>query len=91
MRVDFSVPVIAVVLTAALAGCNDSTHSSAGFVVTGTIQNSTQAPIPLNARLLVAWVVSSESPDYTYVFGEGTLDPAAGTFRIQLAQAPPSL
>jgi len=82
--------VAGLVLGAPLAGCGDSSGPSQGFVVTGTIQNNTQTPIPSNARLVVAWVVSSTSPDYTYVFGRGTLDPSAGTFRIRLDQAPPS-
>lgn len=75
-------------LAASLAGCGDGTGPSQQFVVSGTIQNNTQAPIPPDARLVVVWVVSSGSPDYTYVFGQGTLSPG-GTFRIQLAQSPP--
>jgi hypothetical protein len=75
---------------AALAGCGDDNGPSQEFVVTGTIQNNTQAPIPPNARVLVAWGVSSTSPDYSYVFGEGTLDAAAGTFQISLDQPPPT-
>jgi hypothetical protein len=38
-------------------------------------------------RLIVARC--RDPSTYSYVFGEGTLDPAAGTFRIQLDQAPP--
>lgn len=82
----------AFLLTAMLAGCGDSNGNGPAqeFVVSGTIQNNTQAPIPPNARLLVAWVVSSGSPDYSYVFGQGTLNPSAGTFEIRLDQAPPA-
>jgi hypothetical protein len=83
-------PSAALLLAVALAGCSDSTDSSREFVVTGTIQNNSQEPIPPDARVVVAWGVSSGSPDYSYVFGEGTLDPAAGTFRIQFDQPPPS-
>lgn len=90
MTLDYRLPMAGLLLTTLIAGCSDSTDSSQGFVVTGTIQNNTQAPIPPDARLIVAWGVSSGSPDYSYVFGEGTLDPVAGTFRIQFDQPPPA-
>jgi hypothetical protein len=72
MTLSTHLPVAGLLLTVALAGCSDSTDSSQGFVVTGTIQNNSQASIPPDARLVVAWGVSSGSPDYSYVFGEGT-------------------
>jgi len=81
----------AILLVAAAVACSDSNDPSSGFVVSGTIQNNTGAPLPANTRLLIAWGVSSGSPDYSYVFGEGTIDAAAGTFRIQLDQPPPAL
>jgi hypothetical protein len=59
------------------------------FVVSGTIQNNTQAPISPDTRVVVVWVVSSASPDRSYVFGEGSLDPVASTFRIGFSQPPP--
>ena len=74
--------------TAIAAGCQDGTGPG-GFVVTGHIQNNTQAAIPANARLVVVWGVSSGSPDYGYVFGAGTIHRFNGTFRIQLDQSPP--
>jgi hypothetical protein len=86
----FRLVLAGVLISTGLAGCEDGSGPSQGFVVTGTIQNNTQAPIPPNARLVVAWVVSSGSPDYSYVFGQGTLDPSAGTFEIRLDQPPPS-
>lgn len=72
-----------------VVGCGDATGPREDLVVTGTIQNNTQAAIPANARLLVVWVVSATSPDYSYVHGEGTINAAAGTFRVALT-APPS-
>lgn len=81
---------VAVSLLTASISCSDSNDSSDGFVITGTIQNNTGAPVPANTRLLVVWQVSSGTPDYSYVFGQGTFDPAAGTFRIQLDQLPPT-
>lgn len=81
---------LAALLVAAIApGCRDGTSSSEGFVVTGRIQNNTQAPIPLGTRLLTVWGVSSGTPDYGYVFGEGTINRLAGTFRIRFDQPPP--
>ena len=80
----------AVLLGTVSTACGDGNGPSQGFVVSGTIQNNTGAAIPSNTRLIVAWVVSSSSPDYTYVFGHGTLNPSAGTFQIQLDQPPPA-
>ncbi len=79
-----------IAFSALLLGCSDSTSPAAGFVVSGTIQNNTQTQIPSNARLLVVWVVSSGSPDYSYVFGEGTIDRDAGTFEVGMTGPPPA-
>jgi hypothetical protein len=70
------------------AGCNgDSTVPGESFLVSGTIQNNTGSPIPANARLILAWIVSAGA-DYTYVFGEGSIDATAGTFEIELTEPP---
>jgi hypothetical protein len=82
--------VAAAFVAAISVGCSDSGGPAEGFVVTGTIQNNTGAPVPANIRLLVAWVITSGDPDRSYVFGEGTIDLAAGTFRIQLDDPPPT-
>ena len=82
---------VAAALVAAISvDCSESGGPAEGFVVTGTIQNNTGAPVPANIRLLVAWVVTSGDPDHSYVFGEGTIDLAAGIFRIQLDDPPPA-
>jgi len=81
--------VTAGLLAASAMACSDDGPSDA-FVVTGTIQNNTGSPLPANTRLLVVWQVSSGDPDYSYVFGAGTVDANAGTFRIQLDQPPPT-
>ena len=74
----------------ALAACSGSTGpGTQEFVVSGTIQNNTQTPLPTNARLLIAWAVSTGT-DHTYVFGEGTINRTAGTFRVSLSDAPPT-
>jgi hypothetical protein len=81
----------ATLLLASAVACGDGGGPSQGLVVSGTIQNNTGAPLPANTRVLVAWGVSSGTPDYSYVFGEGTVDAAAGTFRVQLDQPPPAI
>jgi hypothetical protein len=81
---------LAMLLIASTVACSDPTSPGTGLVVSGTIQNNTGAPIPANTRLLVAWTVSSGTPDYSYVFGEGTINAAAGTFQIRFDQPPPA-
>ena len=81
--------VAAGLTTAFTAGCQEGTRPAGSFVVTGHIQNNTQAPIPTNARLIAVWGVSSGTPDYSYVFGEGTINRLLGTFRIEFDQPPP--
>lgn len=83
------VSVVTVFVSVMAAGCQDGTGTRTGFVVTGHIQNNTQAPIPANARLIAVWGVSAGSPDYSYVFGEGTINRFTGTFRIEFDQPPP--
>lgn len=81
--------VATILVTTVGLGCRDSTGSGDGFVVTGHIQNNTPNPLPANTRLLAVWGVSAGTPDYSYVFGEGTIDRLRGTFRIEFHQAPP--
>jgi len=79
-----SAPLFAVIT----AGCRDGTGPG-GIVITGHIQNNKHTAIPANARLVVLWGVSSGSPDYSYVFGSGTIHRFNGTFSIRLDQPPP--
>lgn len=60
------------------------------IVVSGTVDNRTDEAIPDDARVLVLWVVSAASPDYSYVFGEGELTDGGAGFRVELTEAPPS-
>ena len=82
--------LISLLVTAAVSGCHDATGPATEFVVTGPVQNNTQTAIPANARVVVVWVVSAGTPDYGYVFGEGTLDRNAGTYRVQFDGPPPA-
>lgn len=80
----------AVFVTALAAGCKGGgTGPTDGFVVTGRLQNNKQAAIPAEARLVAVWSVSSGTPDYGYVFGEGTINRVTGTFRLRFDQPPP--
>jgi len=90
MRAPFRAPVVASALATLTLACGDENGPSNGFVVTGTIQNNTRGPLPANTRLLVVWQVTSGTPDYSYVFGQGTVNAQAGTFRVQLDQPPPA-
>ena len=83
------VSMVTVCVAVVAAGCQDGTGTGAGFVVTGRIQNHTAAPIPANARLVAVWGVTAGSPDYSYIFGEGTINRFTGTFRIEFDQPPP--
>jgi hypothetical protein len=58
-------------------------------LVTGVVQNNTANPIPVGTRVLVVWVVSAVREDYSYVYGEGSVDADAGTFRLELTTPPP--
>jgi hypothetical protein len=88
----FSVPValtrprrphalIAATLIAFAAGCSDSPTGPRPLPVTvsGFLTNRTGEPIPANSRVVVIWDVSD---DESYVFGEGTVDPATNRFTI---------
>ncbi len=69
-------------------GCGSATGPQNGFVITGIIQNNSGHAIPLQTRLLVVWVVSAGS-DYTYVFGEGSIDRRRNTFELVMTEPPP--
>lgn len=80
-------PSLFLVLSAATACGGDATGSSEDlFTVSGPITNVSGQPIPSNARVVIAWVVSSGSPDYTYIYGEGTVQ--GGSFRVTLRTPP---
>jgi hypothetical protein len=60
------------------------------FVVSGTVHDLSAAPLPPEARVVVAWQVMSGSPDYLYVFGEGSIAPSGSSFEVRLPSAPPA-
>lgn len=76
-----------------LFGCENEPFSPQGgeqITVSGTLSNKTSKPLPSGTRVLVAWVVSSGSPDYTYMFGEGTIRASNNTFTIDFNGPPPA-
>ena len=58
--------------------------------ISGTINDLAGSNVNASTRVLVAWNVISGSPDYTYVYGEGSLDLAAKTFSVELPDNPPA-
>jgi hypothetical protein len=73
----------------ALAGCSDATDPGEPVTVSGIIENRNAATIPANARVVVLWNVSFASPDYSFVFGTGTVSPG-GEFSITFDGPPPA-
>ena len=74
-----------------VASCGDDDITAPQLPVTfsGTISIQNGTTVPANARVLVLWGVSAGSPDYSYVFGSGTLG-ANGTFTITFNENPPA-
>lgn len=84
---------LALALAATLGGCGgDSTGPGEGasqVTVSGTLTGPKVAELPEGAHLVVLWVVSAGTPDYEYVFGDGTIDRATGRFTLTLPERPP--
>jgi len=78
-----------ILVAAAATACLDGTGPAGAFLVSGPIQNNTGAPIPPGTRVVVVWGVTSGSPDYAYVFGEGVIDRYTGTVRVRFDGPPP--
>ncbi len=57
---------------------------NASLTITGSISCRRPIPLPDDARLVVVWSVSSSSPDYGLVFGEGTIDRREKTFSLTM-------
>jgi hypothetical protein len=79
-----------ILVATAASACVDATGPAGTFAVSGRIQNNTGAPIPAGTRLVVIWTVSSGSPDYSYVYGEGVIDRITGMFGVRFEGPPPA-
>jgi photosystem II stability/assembly factor-like uncharacterized protein len=69
-----------------------STLAPLDFPVTisGPLNYHNDVSLPANARVLAVWGVSAESPDYSYIFGEGRINFANNTFELRFNEPPPS-
>jgi hypothetical protein len=73
-----------------VASCGDSpTEPQLPITFSGTIQVLNGTTVPANARVLALWGVSAGSPDYSYVYGTGTVN-SNGTFTITFDAEPPA-
>ena len=82
-------PALVMLVGVSLAGCSDATDPGDAVTVSGVIENRNAAAIPANARVVVLWTVSFGSPDYSFVFGTGTVSPG-GQFSITFDGPPPA-
>ncbi len=74
-----------------LFSCESSTKpESKMFTVTGSIDNVKNVTITDNMNVYVFWAVTATSPDYTYIWGKGTIDKDKKTFKIELPDNPPN-
>jgi hypothetical protein len=74
-----------------VAGCGGDSPTEPQLPITfsGTIQVLNGTTVPANARVLAMWGVSAGSPDYSYVYGTGTVN-SNGTFTITFDAEPPA-
>jgi len=75
-----------------LFACNNSTEpkkDSTSFTVSGKIENINGTKLTSDMKVYLLWTVTSGSPDYTYVWGKGTIDTNKMTFKIVLPNTPP--
>ncbi len=68
---------------------NESDNSS--IRISGSLKFNKDITIPSNARLIVAWSVSADNPDYVYVYGEGSISIPESSFTISFDEAPPEI
>jgi hypothetical protein len=81
--------LLAASLVTGCGGDDGPTAPRLPVTVSGTVAVLNGTTIPANARVVVLWGVSSGSPDYSYVYGSGTVSPT-GTFSITFAAEPPA-
>jgi hypothetical protein len=74
-------------LTLACVACggSENTEPTGDATAQGSISGGTA---PAGSKVLVAWSVSSGSPDYVFKFGEGTVK--GGTFVVGALDEPPA-
>jgi len=60
------------------------------FSVSGNLNNINNAQLSGNIRVVVFWCISAGSPDYLYVYGEGTFNTNDMTLEIVFENDPPA-
>jgi hypothetical protein len=89
------VAIALVILTVgSLSGCSKDDNpvtppSGTSLTVSGKVTLKKQITVPPTATFTVLWVISAGSPDYEYVYGNGTIDFTNKTFSIVFTKAPP--
>jgi hypothetical protein len=73
----------------ASCGSDSPTEPQLPITFSGAIQVLNGTTVPANARVLALWGVSAGSPDYSYVYGTGTVN-SNGTFTITFDAEPPA-
>lgn len=90
LRMQPSRLLLAAMLPLAMAcGDNGPTDPVTQITFTGTTTIRNGTTIPANARVLVIWGVSATSPDYSYVYGSGTIN-SAGAVTLTFNGPPPT-
>ena len=90
-RAQRSLALVAAALALAACGSDKPTGTTPlPFTVSGTLRNVSGITIPSGARVVAIWVVTSASPDYAFMFGEGTVDAANGRFTLTFTGNPPA-
>ena len=76
-----------------LNGCESTTKpedNNDSITVSGSIENIKNITLTDNMKVYVFWGVYSGQPDYSYVWGRGSIDKNNSTFKIDLTDKPPS-
>ncbi|MFC2131215.1 hypothetical protein ACFLSQ_07250 [Bacteroidota bacterium] len=70
---------------------NNDNNNDHLFSISGTINNTNNINIPESVRLVIAWHVTWNGPDYGYFWTEGDLDLKNNTFKISFDETPPDI
>lgn len=60
------------------------------LTISGSIIDRSGDPIPAGVRVIGVWFVASGTPDYEFIFGEGSIDPSRTSFSLTFDRNPPS-
>lgn len=83
-----------VALPIVMSACDGDPEPRRAITVSGQVEDvpggtDIDNPATAGQRVVVAWVVSATSPDYTYVFGQGALSSNGESFSVRLDTPPP--